>query len=626
MHFYAKAAQFVLHSFFRQRRMKKSLFVVISACLILHFVFYESAQSQTDGNAPRPAALKGKTFDGYTLFSSLFGNTIYLINMDGQVVHTWQMETASGFSNYFLDNGHILRSASRGGGMMGGGMMGGFGGRGGRGGAGAAATQGTGTERRQPGGIGAGGKIQEIDWEGKIVWEYEYATDTEVPHHDIKKMPNGNILLLCWDGKTAEESIAAGRNPVYQAGGEQNPDCIVEIKPAGDNKWEVVWKWYAWDHLIQDFDPNKPNYGKVSEHPELININYTDSWAESAQNAGQGNRRGGAGGMGGGMMGVGAIPVTDWTHLNAIDYNEKLDVIIVSSYTFSEIWIIDHGTTTEQAKSHTGGKHGKGGDLIYRYGNPAAYKQGTIKDKKFFSPHNIHWIEKGLPGEGRLLIFNNGPNRLDGSYSSVEEFTLPVDDKGNFKMNGKVFAAVETIWDYMDPNNKTNFYAMNISGAQRLPNGNTLICEGSSGHFFEVTSDKKIVWEYDYSTSGLGGGARGGGMMGGMMGGRGGAFGGAGGAGFGGAGGFGGMRGIGTAPADANSIAPADANSVAPQGQRGAGMRGQIGRAGGAGRGGARGGGMGGGFNMANQIFRAIRIPADHPALKGKDLVPETEN
>jgi hypothetical protein len=602
--------------------MKKSLFVVISALLILHFIVFGNAQSQTKNE---------KAFQGYTLFQSLFGTTTYLINMDGEVVHKWEMDTGAGFSTYFLDNGNLLRSASRTAGMMGG-MMGG--GRGGRGGA-PGAQQG-GSERRQPGGIGVGGKIQKIKWDGSLDWEYIYATDTEVPHHDIAQMPNGNILLLCWDGKTAEESIAAGRNPVYQTGGEQNPDCIVEIKPTGPNTAEVVWKWYAWDHLIQDFDPNKPNFGNVSEHPELININYTDSWDESAQNAGQGNRRGGAGGMGGGMMGGGPIPVTDWTHLNAIDYNEKLDVIIVSSYTFSEIWIIDHSTTTEQAKGHTGGKHGKGGDLIYRYGNPAAYKQGTIKDKKFFSPHNIHWIEKGLPGEGHMLIFNNGPNRLDGSYSSVEEFILPMDDNGKFKMNGKVFAAVETIWEYTDPNNKTDFYAMNISGAQRLPNGNTLICEGSSGHFFEVTSDKKIVWEYDYSISGLGGGARGGGMMGGGFGGMGGgqgAFGGAGGAGvMGGRGGFGGMRGMGAVPSDANSIAPADTNSpanvtAAPQGQRGFGMRGQMGQgagaglAGGARAGGARGGGMGGGFNMANQIFRAIRIPADHPALKGKGLV-----
>ena len=168
-----------------------------------------------------------------TLFQPLFGTTTYLINMDGKVVHTWEMDTGAGFSTYFLDNGDLLRSASRTAGMMGG-MMGGWwhdgrrtGGRGGAPGA-----QAGGSERRQPGGIGVGGKIQKIKWDGSLDWEYIYATDTEVPHHDIAPMPNGNILLICWDAKTAEESIAAGRNPAFQTG-EQNPDCIVEIKPTG---------------------------------------------------------------------------------------------------------------------------------------------------------------------------------------------------------------------------------------------------------------------------------------------------------------------------------------------------------------------------------------------------------
>ena len=585
--------------------MRRGVLFSVVVLLILQFVLFGNSQSQTNDN---------KTFDGYTLFQSLFGTTTYLINMDGEVVHTWEMESSAAFSTYFLDNGHLLRSASRGGGMMGFGGMGGFGGRGfGRGQRGGApVVQESENQRRPPSGIGGGGKIQEIDWGGNIVWEYDYATDTQVPHHDIEKMPNGNILLICWDGKTDKESIAAGRNPQYQ-NGEPNPDCIVEIKPAGDNKWEVVWKWYVWDHLIQDFDPNKPNYGKVSEHPELIDINYSERWVETAQGAQRGNRGGGFGGMGGGMMGGGgAFPVTDWTHLNAIDYNEELDLIIVSSYTLSEIWVIDHSTTTEQAKGHTGGKHGKGGDLIYRYGNPAAYRQGTNDDQKFFSPHDIHWIAKGLPGEGHMLIFNNGPGRPDGRYSSVEEFILPIDDNGNFKMDGKVFAAVEPVWQYMDANNKTNFYAMNISGVQRLPNGNTLICEGSKGHLFEITPDKETVWEYRFSAPG---GASGGGMgaMGGFMGFRG---------GFGGAGGFG-MRGQRVAPADSNTTAP---DIAAPQGQGGAGIRsqrargGNVGIAGAPGRGGARGGGMGGGFSMANQIFRAYRIAADNPALADKGL------
>jgi len=513
--------------------MKKQMLIIMSVAV---FAVILSPSAFSESNS--------KAYGGYTLFSPLFGTTTYFINMDGQVVHTWETGSSAAFTTYFLENGNLLRSSSTGGGMGLGGMGFGIGMGQRRGGQGAAQGQ---TEPQRPSGIGAGGKLQEIDWDGNSVWEYEYATDTVVPHHDMKKIPNGNLLLICWDRKTADESIAAGRNPEYQ-NGSLNPDCIIELKRTGDNQWEVIWQWYVWDHLIQDFDESKSNYGNVTEHPERIDINYSESWADAPAGGGrQGNR----GGMGGGMMGGmgmgggGRIATEDWTHFNAIDYNEELDLIAVSSYTFSEFWIIDHSTTTQEAAGHAGGKFGKGGDILYRWGNPAAYKQGTNADQTLFCPHDIQWIAKGLPGEGNMLIFNNGPNRQDGRYSTVEEFILPLDN-GTFKIDGKKFAAVEPVWHYMDPDDKTNFYATNISGAQRLPNGNTLICEGPRGHLFEVTADKQIVWDYRFTAqAGARGGARGG-RMGGM------------------------------------------------------------------------GGMMGGGF--PSQIFRAYRIPLDHPALKGKDL------
>ena len=253
--------------------MIKITFIRVSALLALGFIFAPGAQSQTNYE---------KAFKGYTLFSPLMSTTTYLINMEGEVVHTWQSNYSSAFSTYFLDNGHILRAASRGG------VTGGFGrGTGGLGG----------------GGVGAGGRIQEVNWGGELIWDFEYYTDKEIPHHDITRMPNGNVLIVCWDEKTAEENIAAGRNPQYQTSALP-PDCIIEVKPTGKTTGEVVWKWYVWDHLIQDFDPNKPNYGKVAEHPELIDINYSESWADQpADVAGAGSRRGGQGLRGNGGFG-----------------------------------------------------------------------------------------------------------------------------------------------------------------------------------------------------------------------------------------------------------------------------------------------------------------------------------
>ena len=106
-------------------------------------------------------------------------------------------------------------------------------------------------------------------------------------------------------------------------------------------------------------------------------------------------------GMGGG--GVSA----DWNHVNSVQYNAELDQIILSSHNQNEIWIIDHSTTVEEASGHTGGVYGKGGDFLYRWGNPSIYGRGTSNDTKLGGQHDAHWIANGLPGAGNILIFNN---------------------------------------------------------------------------------------------------------------------------------------------------------------------------------------------------------------------------
>ena len=118
--------------------------------------------------------------------------------------------------------------------------------------------------------------------------------------------------------------------------------------------------------------------------------------------------------------------------MNSVDYNAALDQIVVSVHEFSEIWIIDHSTTTAEAAGHTGGRSGKGGDLLYRWGNPRVYRAGTKADQTLFAQHNAQWIPRGLPGEGHMLVFNNGGQRPDGSYSSVDELVLPVDGQGRY--------------------------------------------------------------------------------------------------------------------------------------------------------------------------------------------------
>jgi hypothetical protein len=318
---------------------------------------------------------------------------------------------------------------------------------------------------------GGGGRIQEFSWNGELVWDFTYGTATATQHHDFIRLPNGNVLLLMKERKTAAEAIAAGRIPTTVEGTEVQPDSLVEIRPMGKTGGEVVWEWHLWDHLIQDHDNTKANFGDVAAHPERVDINYNVTAGQRAN--------------------------PDWTHFNSVAYNADLDQVVVSLRNFGEIWIIDHSTTTKEAAGSTGGRSGKGGDLLYRWGNPRVYRAGTTQDQQLFGQHNAHWIPRGLPGAGHLLIYNNGDTRPGVRYSSADEIVLPVDSNGRYTLGpNKRFGPDRAVWSYSAPN-PADFYSVNISGAQRLPNGNTLICAGAPGIIFEVTPDKKVVWQYN---------------------------------------------------------------------------------------------------------------------------------
>ncbi|MFA5102922.1 MAG: aryl-sulfate sulfotransferase [Candidatus Thermoplasmatota archaeon] len=373
---------------------------------------------------------------GQILFSPVYSSYTYLIGRDGVVNHTWSSSFFPGQAVYWLGDGTILRTIRVGVG---------------------------------PGGGGAGGGIQKVKWDGTVVWDFRYNTDGYLSHHDIEPLPNGNVLMIAWETKTYAEAVAAGRNPNTLISTVFMPDHLIEVRPTGPTSGEIVWEWHAWDHLIQDYDPSKENYGVVADHPELVDINF---------------------GVLPDILGV------DWLHTNSVDYHEEFDQILLSVHHFNEIWVIDHSTTTAEAAGHSGGNSGKGGDLLYRWGNPLAYRAGALGDQQFFGQHDATWIDPGCPGEGNILVFNNGASRPVTPYSSVDEIIPPVDATGHYLSEpGSAYGPVSPLWRYTgDP--LTSFYASYISGAQRLADGNTLICDGSAGRFFEVTMEKELVWEY----------------------------------------------------------------------------------------------------------------------------------
>jgi hypothetical protein len=382
------------------------------------------------------------SYDGYTLYTPEISTYTYLINNAGEVVHSWNCNYIQGLASYLLENGNIIRTdCSK-----------------------------TPHPKFMIGGFT--GHVGIYDPNGTVVWDFTYSNDEYCLHHDIEVLPNGNILMIAYEDISEEEAIQNGRNPEKINHGLLCPDKIIEVKPTGKTTGEIVWEWHVWNHIIQDYDETKENYGDVKNHPELIDVNFGTS-------------------------------KSDWTHINSIDYNEELDQILLCSRELSEIWIIDHSTTTEEAAGHTGGRYGKGGDLLYRWGNPQSYRAGDEEDQQLFNPHDANWIEPGCPGEGNILFFNNKreledePNPSLRVYSSVDEIIPPINLNGNYLKIGAAYGPLNPTWIYYDTEDPHDFYSYHLSGAQRLPNGNTLICEGARGRFFEVTPDKGIVWEYE---------------------------------------------------------------------------------------------------------------------------------
>lgn len=372
-----------------------------------------------------PHLVRAEAYPGYTLYSRNNGSSTVLVDLNNAQVRSWTHSRNGGYSAYLLEDGSVLRS-------------------------------GAGNNPTFNGG-GAQGYVQKYSWTGSLTWEYAYSNTAHCSHHDIEPMPNGNVLLIAWEMKTSTEARQAGYNRTASLW----PDHIVEIQPSGTNGGTIVWEWHAWNHLIQHYDATKDNYGVIADHPELLDINMS-----------------GAGGAQGG----------DWMHTNGISYNPTLDQIAISSHNLNEVYVIDHSTTTAEAASHSGGLGGRGGDILYRWGNPAHY--GAPGTQYLFVVHCAMWVPQGVPGAGHLMAFNNRENQ--GS-SQVIELELPSDGGYGYTWTpGTAYLPAAPVWNYT----AAGFFSNHLGWCERLPNGNTLISESTSGNLFEVNAAGATQWSY----------------------------------------------------------------------------------------------------------------------------------
>jgi len=315
--------------------------------------------------------------------------------------------------------------------------------------------------------------VVQVDWEGKVTWrfnKYEYIEDPgEAPqwmarhHHDFQREGNpvgyyapgmdpltdgGNTLILC------HKNV---RNPDI-SDKLLLDDCFIEVDWAG----EIVWEWVLSEHF-HEFDWSEEARNILSRNPNVRNC--------------------------GG----------DWMHVNsmsALGPNKWFDAGDARFHPENIIWSAREANIIAITDK-------KSGKIVWNIGpdyntTPALKRLGWIIGK-----HHAHLIPRGLPGEGDLLVFDNGgwagygapnPGAPTGNKNALRDYSrvLEIDP-----------LTLKIVWQYTPaeagyrvPMDANRFYSPFVSSAQRLSNGNTLITEGSGGRLIEVTADYRIVWEY----------------------------------------------------------------------------------------------------------------------------------
>ncbi len=435
--------------------MKHALLLLISS--VMTAFGYERLQGPTELLFYN----KELAFQGYTLFG--VGGRTWLLDLEGRVVHTWPIGT----NPHLFDNGHILDAS-----------------------------------KDDPSGFQG---FKEVDWDGQTVWEYVEKRANYAPHHDWVRIFNRKLnapttLYIANKSITHDQAIAAGADPRKGPYRDGQMDAVVEV----DLQGKVVWEWWFFDHVVQDLDPARLNHagpGKtVADHPGRININLP-----------------------------GRPLKRDWLHCNSLDYNAESGHLVINSVQ-GELYVIDHDGTFVPGDPAAGiaKAASPAGDFLYRFGDPARYAQGdpprvlenwdaaTSGHKQMGGAHDAHWIRPGLPGAGHLLVFNNGqylfqrtPQSsileinpfLDGSGREAGGYVNPpragyrreTYDKDTHNLPRQVSSQI--VWSYRSVNSHS-FFSHIGSSAQRLPNGNTFICSDTEGHFFEVTAEGRLAWEY----------------------------------------------------------------------------------------------------------------------------------
>lgn len=283
---------------------------------------------------------------------------------------------------------------------------------------------------------GPSGGFQIIDWDGNVVREFILNEPDRITTHGVTPLPNGNILCIGREFKTMAEAIAKGRDPQ-------------SLPKKGVFGLDTGGIYGFWSPFVIEVAPDNSivweyhKWDNIGPGPGQFDINYMTPEVTP----------------------LGAA--LNWSYFNGVDYAPVTDRLIITDRQFSEVYMIDKKTK----------------NMVWRWGNPSTWNNGRRPgfanngDQQLFGPHNPTFLPNG-----HIQVHDNGWMRPQGNYSRVVEID-PLTD--------------EVVWQFR-ADRPMNYSTPYQGGAQRLPNGNTLVTSAATGHIFEVTGGQapRVVWEF----------------------------------------------------------------------------------------------------------------------------------
>ena len=289
--------------------------------------------------------------------------------------------------------------------------------------------------------------LMELDWDENVVWRWgDKAPGGAVQQsHDVARLPNGNTLVF---SRLRHRVPAISEDPIVD-------QAFYEVTPDGD----IAWRWISSDHIDE--------FGLSPEQRELL---LSDRMRPRRT----------------GLLGLNNMaPLGPNRWFESGDPRFHPDNVMTCSRDGNFVAIVARST----------------GEVVWRMGPglPGSY---DFSEKSFTGDvprpidsisgqHDAHLIPKDCPGAGNILIFDNqGSAGFPPVYLELFQGSRVIEVDPMTR---------EIVWQYdglSSGGQLWDFISFHMSSARRLPNGNTLICEGDYGRLFQVTAAGEIVWEY----------------------------------------------------------------------------------------------------------------------------------